>query len=199
MITDFNQLDLNKRYSYADYLTWMFDDRVELFKGWVNKMSPAPNVNHQRISWNVSNKIGNYLNYKSCAAFAAPFDVRLMGKSKRPEETNASTIYTVVQPDICVICDVSKLDEKGCLGAPDWIIEIVSPGNTKKEVDDKFELYQENGVREYWIIQPTDETITVFDLQESSYQFRKIYNNVDDALVGIFPGFTIDLKDVFQK
>lgn len=91
------------------------------------------------------------------------------------------------------------MDEKGCLGAPDWIIEIVSPGNTKKEIDDKFEIYQENGVREYWIIQPTDETLTVFELKEQRFQFIKIYNNVDEAQVGIFPGFTIDLKGVFKK
>ncbi len=98
-----------------------------------------------------------------------------------------------------VICDQSKLDEKGCLGAPDWIIEIVSPGNTKKEIDDKYEIYQENGVKEYWIIQPTDETLTVFDMVESTYQFRKIYNNVDAAPVHIFDGFSIDLKDIFKK
>ncbi len=104
-----------------------------------------------------------------------------------------------MQPDICVICDISKLDEKGCLGAPDWIIEIVSPGNTKKEVDDKFELYQENGVKEYWIIQPTDETVTIFELRREKFEFVKIYNNVDEASVCIFPDFKIDLKGVFKK
>jgi Uma2 family endonuclease len=85
------------------------------------------------------------------------------------------------------------------LGAPDWIIEIVSPGNTKKEIDDKFEIYQENGVKEYWIIQPTDETLTVFDFKNDAYMFRRIYNNVDEAPVSIFPGFKIDLKEVFKK
>lgn len=199
MVTDFNQLDLNKRYTYADYLTWVFDERVELFKGWVKKMSPAPNMSHQRISWRLSVTIGSFLKEEECAAFSAPFDVRLMGKSKSEKAKEDSSVYTVVQPDICIICDQSKLDEKGCLGAPDWIIEIVSPGNTKREIDDKFEIYQENGVREYWIVQPTDETVTVFDLEEQSFQFRKIYNNVDQAVVGIFPGFTIDLKGVFKK
>ena len=199
MITDFNELDLNKQYTYADYLSWVFEDRVELFNGWVKKMSPDPNMSHQRISWNIFYKIGNYLSNKNCAAFAAPFDVRLIGKAKTQGDTIATNIYTVVQPDICVICDLSKLDEKGCLGATDWIIEIVSPGNTKKEIDDKFEIYQENGVKEYWIIQPTDETVTVFDLKDDAYQFRKIYNNVDEAAVGIFPYFKIDLREVFKK
>ncbi len=199
MITDFNQLDLNKRYTYADYLTWVFDDRVELFKGWVKKMSPAPNMSHQRVSWNMSAEIAQYLKNVTCSAFTAPFDVRLIGTLRSKDVRDPASIYTVVQPDICVICDRSKLDEKGCLGAPDWIIEIVSPGNTKKEIDDKFEIYKENGVREYWIVQPTDETITVFDLADEKYAFRKIYNNVDEASVGIFPGFEIDLKEVFKK
>lgn len=199
MITEFEQLDLTRQYSYADYLTWMFDDRVELFKGWVQKMSPAPNMSHQRISWNVSAAIAQFIKDKPCSAFSAPFDVRLIGKAKSRKAKEASSIYTVVQPDICVICDRSKLDERGCIGAPDWIIEIVSPGNTKSEIDDKFEIYQENGVKEYWIIQPTDETVTVFDLVNNKYQFRKIYNNVDRAPAGVFTGFEIDLKEVFKK
>ncbi len=199
MITDFNQLDLNKRYTYVDYLTWVFDERVELFRGLVKKMSPAPNMSHQMVSWNISKKIANFLDEKECVAFAAPFDVRLIGTLRSKTFKDPASIYTVVQPDICVICDKSKLDDRGCLGAPDWIIEIVSPGNTKKEIDDKFEIYQENGVKEYWIVQPTDETVTVFDLNGEQYQFRKIYNNVDFASVGIFPGFEIDLKGVFKK
>ena len=198
MITDFNQLDLSKQYSYADYLTWTFEDRVELFRGWVKKMSPAPNRLHQQVSFNLSRMVGNYLLEKTCNAYTAPFDVRLIGKSIK-SANKPEAIYTVVQPDICVICDQSKLDDRGCIGAPDWIIEIVSPGNTKKEIDDKYLLYQENKVREYWIIQPTDETLTVFDLKDEKYQFRKIYNNVDKAPVGIFPEFDVDLVEVFRK
>ncbi len=199
MITDFKQLDLSKRYSYADYLTWVFDDRVELFKGWVKKMSPAPNMSHQRISMNLAGTIWHYLEGRAYFTFTAPFDLRLIETLRSKGVKYPASIYTVVQPDICVICDQTKLDEKGCMGAPDWIIEIVSPGNTKKEIDDKFEIYQENGVREYWIVQPTDETVTVFDLADEKYGFRKIYNNVDEAPVGIFPGFEIDLKEVFKK
>lgn len=197
MITDFSQLDLNKQYSYGDYLTCMLEDRVELFKGWVKKISPAPNRSRKAISWHISRIIGNYLVDKECAAYAAPFDVRLIGKLER--NTGNESIYTVLQPDISVICDKTKLDTKGCIGAPDWIIEIVSPGNTKKEVDDKFKIYEENGVTEYWIIQPTDETVTVFDLVEGSYLFRKIYNNIDKAPVRIFRDFEIDLTQVFKK
>jgi Uma2 family endonuclease len=199
MITDFKQLDINKRYTYADYLTWMFDERVELFKGWVKKMSPAPNMSHQKISWNLSYEIAGYLKDKPCAAFSAPFDVRLIGKFQGKNAKEDSSVYTVVQPDICVICDKSKLDERGCMGAPDWIIEIVSPGNTKKEVDDKFEIYEENAVKEYWIVQPTDETVTVFDLVDNKYRFRKIYNNVDKAPVATFPDFNVNLVEVFKK
>ncbi len=198
MISNFDQLDLTKRYSYADYISWTFKERVELFRGWVKKMSPAPNRRHQSISWNLSGELVMFLKHQKCTAFTAPFDVRLMGKPSKI--TNSpDTIYSVVQPDICVICDPSKLDEQGCLGAPDWIIEIVSPGNTKKEIDDKYQLYEENGVREYWIIQPTDETVTVFELKEDVYQFKKIYNNVDKAPVGIFPGFEVTLSEVFRS
>ena len=130
-ITKFSQLDLTKQYSYADYLTWQFKERVELIRGWISKMSPAPSTGHQSISSVFQGEIYSYLKKSTCKLFAAPFDVRLIDSKK---SKNNQQVVTVVQPDICVICDEKKLDERGCVGAPDLIIEIVSPGNSKKEM-----------------------------------------------------------------
>jgi Uma2 family endonuclease len=104
----------------------------------------------------------------------------------------------VVQPDILIVCDLKKIDSKGCVGAPDMIIEIVSKGNSKRDVEQKFELYQDNGVKEYWIVHPADETIAVFDLKNSIYQLRKIYSNESIINVATLPGLQIDMKDIFS-
>jgi Uma2 family endonuclease len=194
MITDFNQLDLTKQYSYADYLTWRFEERVELIKGWVYKMSPGPSRMHQRISQILSSEIFNFLKGNSCEVYSAPFDVRLINKRK---STLNKDVVNVVQPDICVICDQTKLDDKGCFGAPEMIIEIVSKGNSKRDVQQKFELYQENGVLEYWIVQPGDETVSVFDLVNNNYILRKIYSNEDVIDVATLPGLQLDMQEVF--
>ncbi|WP_042344549.1 Uma2 family endonuclease, partial [Capnocytophaga canis] len=150
-VLNINQLDVeNGVYTYADYLLWKFEERVELLKGKIFKMSPAPSLKHQKISMNLSGLLWQFLRGKKCQLFSAPFDVRLPKK-----EEKGDNIHTVVQPDLCIICDESKLDERGCIGAPDLIIEILSPGNSKKEMKNKFELYQESGVEEYWIVNPT--------------------------------------------
>jgi Uma2 family endonuclease len=194
MITKFSQLDLSKKYTYADYLTWQFKERVELIKGWVLKMSPAPSDRHQKILYNLVSEFSSYFKKSACQVRFAPFDVRLVGNAKNIADKK---ITTVVQPDLCVICDEKKLDKRGCVGAPDWIIEIVSPGNKKAELDFKFNLYQQNKVREYWIVSQQDETVIVFDLINDGYQFRKIYS--DDAIipVGIFKNFKIKIENIF--
>ncbi len=142
IVTQFSDLDPEGHYTYADYLLWQFQERVELIKGRVFKMSPAPNMSHQRVSGNLSRELLNYFYKKNCQVCIAPFDVRLPVKDKKGRQS------TVVQPDICVICDESKLDEQGCNGAPDWVIEILSPGNSRMEMREKFRVYEEAGVRE---------------------------------------------------
>lgn len=196
MITDINQLDFNKQYTYADYLTWQLQDRVELIKGWLHKMSPAPLRVHQKISMKLGLQIGVFLEGNKCEVYDAPFDVRLLDKKK---STADKDIFTVVQPDICIVCDNKKLDRRGCIGAPDWVIEIVSKGNTKKELNAKFKLYEENGVREYWIVFMGDETVAVYDLVDEKYQYRKIYSNDELVPVNIFNDFDIDLNKVFAE
>ena len=197
MITSLDQLSMDGTYSYADYLTWRFEERVELIKGKIFKMSPAPSRWHQRASIVLSSAIFNFLENKQFEIYTAPFDVRLIDSKKKKKKSNKE-IYSVVQPDICVICDPEKLDDRGCNGAPDWIIEILSPGNNKKEVDNKFRLYEENGVREYWVVYPSEQHVLVFDLGDEKYQLRKIYTGEDAAPVGIFSDFEINLQEVFE-
>lgn len=195
IVTDFDELDLNGTYTYADYLLWQFKERVELIKGRIFKMSPAPNTSHQLISSKLQGNLFVHLKDKSCYLFSAPFDVRLFD-TKKSAFINRD-IYTVVQPDLCVVCDGNKLDEKGCLGAPDLVIEILSPGNSKKEVDSKFDLYQESGVREYWIVQPIDQNVFIFTLNDSGV-FIGLKPATEQLRSIIFPELSIDLKEIFN-
>lgn len=195
IVTDFDELDLNGTYTYADYLLWQFKERVELIKGRIFKMSPAPNTSHQLISSKLQGNLFVHLKDKSCYLFSAPFDVRLFDMKKSAFVNR--DIYTVVQPDLCVVCDKNKLDEKGCLGAPDLVIEILSPGNSKKEVDNKFDLYQESGVREYWIVQPIDQNVFIFTLSDSGV-FIGLKPATEQLRSVIFPELSIDLKEIFN-
>ena len=190
-ITHLNQLDLSKSYTYADYLTWQFQERVELIKGKLFKMSPAPKRKHQSCVVNLVNEIHSFLKGHSCKVYIAPFDVRL------PKEDGST--YTVVQPDLCVVCDSSKLDEAGCVGAPDLVIEILSPATTKKDKTDKYDLYQESGVLEYWIVYPGEEFIEVFVLKGKLYQRKGIYLKGEQMTTDILKGFSLNLDDVFEE
>lgn len=198
-ITQLSDLDLEQTYSYADYLTWRFDEAVELLRGKISLMSPAPNINHQSISKNLLVEIGFYLKGKSCQVFHAPFDVRLYDR-KKSLLANAD-IYTVVQPDLCIICDNAKLDSRGCLGSPDWIIEILSKSTAQKDTQTKFQLYQEAGVKEYWLVYPYEATVSQFVLDEETdrYQLLAMFSKQDNAVPFLFPELTINLQDVFAK
>jgi len=191
----FSDLDLSKTYSYADYLQWTFEERLELIKGKIFRMTPAPNLFHQEISAIVSGEIYSYLKGKPCRVFSAPFDVRLSRKADFSEERK---IYTVVQPDICVICDRSKLDVKGCTGAPDIVIEILSPGNNEKELQNKYEVYEESGAKEYWIISPQDESFLKYTLVDGRVQPSKLMTTGEIVASPILPGFALPLETVFS-
>jgi Uma2 family endonuclease len=196
--TDFSQLDLNATYSYADYLTWQFDDAVEIIKGKIMAMSPAPSTEHQGISWRFSGCLFNFLKDKPCQAFTAPFDVRLFDRHKSLIANRE--IFSVVQPDISVICDKTKIDSQGCLGAPDWVIEILSKGNSKKEMQLKYQLYQESGVKEYWLIYPYEKAVHQFVLDDNSekYQLLNMYCGEDIATPHLFPNLQINLNEIFE-
>jgi len=194
MITSLKQLDLNAQYTYADYLTWQFQERVELLHGKIREMS-APNRVHQGISLNLSRLFANALWKSPCKVYAAPFDVRLTPFS----QVKNTAVITVVQPDLCVICDPAKLDDKGCIGAPDLAIEILSPGNSKTEMKDKFDLYEEAGVLEYWIVFPGERSVQIFNLNEEG-RYIGLQPNIESDIVTtpIIPGREVDLKDVFN-
>jgi len=190
---ELSDLDLSKTYSYADYLKWTFEDRLELIKGRIFQMTPAPASVHQRISWIISGEIYHYLKNKPCQAFTAPFDVRLPRKGEQEDQK----IFTVVQPDICLICDLSKIDARGCTGAPDIIIEILSPGNNQKELRNKYEVYEEAGVKEYWIVSHQNKTFLKYTLTANQYQPSKMMTIDDMITTPILPGFELDLETVF--
>ncbi len=196
-ITHLSQLDLNGVYSYADYLTWQFEQAVELIKGKILPMA-APSRKHQGVSWQLTLIIGNAFKEQNCKAYAAPFDVRLYDKKKSIKANK--DIYTVVQPDISIICDMNKLDDKGCLGAPDLIIEILSPGNSSKEMKTKKNLYEENKVKEYWIIDPEHETLILYALQkDNTYKAPQIFVSEDVVPSTIFTDLTLNLTHLFNK
>ena len=182
------------RFSYADYLTWQMEEMVELIKGKLFKHTAAPRVNHQRLSLKISSELYNILKGKKCEVFASPFDVRLPVKSKRNED-----IDTVVQPDICVVCDPEKIDELGCVGAPDLIVEILSPGNNQKELHNKYEVYEESGVKEYWVIHPNECTLLIYNLINGKYQASKLFTHGDVVKSDAVEGFQLDLTEIFEN
>ena len=192
IVTKFSDLDLNKVYTYADYLTWQFDERVELIKGFIRKMSPAPNRKHQHLVGSLYLLLHKSNNFKNCKIYLSPFDVRLPIPSKKKDTT-------VVQPDLCIICDESKLDDQGCNGAPDLIVEILSPFNTKHDLDTKFRLYEEAGVKEYWIVQPTDQNILVYYLVDNKYYGSKPFVTEEFIESKVFPDLKINVSDVFEN
>ena len=189
-ITSLNQLDLvNGIYSYADYLVWKIKERVELLKGKILEMSASSPI-HQEISGNLQGALFVFLKNSKCKLYTAPFDVRFPQKGE-------SQVYTVVQPDLCVVCDFEKIDSKGCVGAPDLVVEILSPGNSKKEMKSKFALYQEEGVREYWIVDPDRELVFVYVAENK--KFKPTIPIADDYVYStIFPDFKIHTSDLFH-
>ncbi len=194
MVTSLSQLDPDKVYTYADYLLWKFEERVELLRGKIRQVA-APNRAHQRISGNVHHFLKNALWKSPCEVYAAPFDVRLTRFDKRKD----MEVTTVVQPDLCVICDPEKLDVLGCIGAPDLVIEILSPGNSKTEMRDKFDLYEEAGVKEYWLIHPDERAVQIYLLNESGkYIGLRPFVEDDSITTPIVPGLTVVLRDVFE-
>ncbi len=185
--------DFSQSYTYADYLRWTIEERFELIKGKVFRMSPAPGVRHQEISQRVNYRLYGFLHDQACKVFTAPFDVRLPRKGKRDQD-----IITVVQPDLCVICDPAKLDDRGCIGAPDIVVEILSRSNNRKELQLKFEVYEESGVKEYWIIHPEEKTFLKYVLNDQGkFQAQRLLTFGDQVTTSVLPGFVLDLDEVF--
>ncbi len=181
--------------TYDDYLKWPDEERWEIIGGVPYDMSPAPSTRHQRLIRKMVAQVDSFLTEQTdCELFIAPFDIRL------PREDEADEAITdVVQPDLAVVCDPSKIDDRGCRGAPDWIIEILSPSTAAKDFTTKRSLYEGKGVREYWLVHPVDHIITTFILgTEGTYKAPVFHEGKGELSVGIFPDLKIDLDTLFQ-
>jgi Uma2 family endonuclease len=156
-------------------------------------MSPSPSTRHQLISGNLYREVSKQLTKKTCKIFYAPFDVRL--KTKLNDEES----FTVVQPDLCIVCNLEMLDEKGCNGAPTLIVEILSNSNSKHDLVTKYELYEEAGVNEYWVVYPYEKVIDVFLLINGRYQLHKKYIENDIMKSVTLSEIEVDMKEVFEE
>lgn len=208
MITDINQLDLNKVYSYADYLSWVFDERVELIRGKIMKMSPVPSRRHQGISTQLQGLLWLFLQEKKCGLYSAPFDVRLpisedlkISKKykKNAKKLPDGKIMTVVQPDLTVVCDPEKLDDRGCIGAPDLVVEILYPSNNSIDLSDKFEIYQAAGIKEYWMVYTDYEYVIIYNLHKGAYIGSRPYTTSEIITSKVLKGLEIKVSDIFKE
>lgn len=200
MITDVSQLDsngtngsTNGMHTYADYTHLRLEESVELIKGKLYRTAPAPKRAHQAAISHLLVDISLYLGDKLCEIYTAPFEVRLPIRNERKH----TQVLNVVQPDICVIADKSKLDDDGCLGPPDWIIEVTSPRTAKNDFNEKFNLYEEAGVREYWIVQPKEQAINVYVLENRQYALVDVFES-GDIRSQIFPNLLISHGRIFR-
>ena len=189
------QFEQETNYTYADYLDWD-EGRWELIDGEVWDMTPAPSRLHQEISGELFYILHDFFKGKDCSVYAAPFDVRLSDSNNAEDYT----VTTVVQPDISVICDQSKLDDQGCVGSPDLIIEILSPSTAAKDLKVKRALYEKHGVQEYWLVHPTDKVVMSYQLvDDGQYGKAQIFDR-DDLLQSVrFEELTIQLSSIFQE
>ena len=185
----------NPRYTYQDYVRWQGDDRWELIEGIPFDMSPAPGRKHQAVVGALFSQILIFLQDNTCRAYVAPFDVRLPVADEADD-----AIETVVQPDITVVCDRSRLDAAGCRGAPDWVVEVTSPRTSARDRTQKRDLYERSGVREYWIVDPERQTVLAARLDASTGCWRpsKEVPATSVSAPSLFPRLTIDWDLVFR-
>ena len=188
------QRQLEERFTYGNYRTWPEDERWELIDGVVYDMSPAPSRFHQGLITEFIFQFRAYLQDKSCRIYAAPFDVRLPDGDEPDDD-----IVTVVQPDLVVVCDRNKLDERGCKGAPDLIIEILSPSTAAKDLHDKFNLYERVGVKEYWIVHPQDQTVMVFRREGEVFGRAAMFAREGQIKIPLLGDLVIDLQQAFSS
>jgi Uma2 family endonuclease len=188
----------NATFTYRQYCTWPDDERWELINGVAWNMSPAPLTNHQRIVRRIYGPLVQFLEGKPCEAFDAPFDVLF----PRGDEED-DLVDTVVQPDILVYCDRSRITRRGGRGAPDLVVEILSPSTSRKDQKEKFDLYENRGVREYWVVDPKAKWLCVYrrgsdgkfdegELREEEREFGSIES-------AVLTGFSIDPKKIFAE
>lgn len=183
------------RYTFADVLSWDENERIEIINGEAFLMATPSRV-HQEICFEIGRQLGNYLDGKQCKVYPAPFGVRLFEQDGDASED----VDTIVEPDISVICDRSKLDKYGCKGAPDLIVEVLSPSTQRHDQLVKLNLYQRAGVREYWIVDPENRTVRVMlPGNDGILRTHEIYSREDVAKVNVLDGCFIELSKAFSE
>ena len=178
-----------KRYTYADYIGWGEEVRCELIEGTPYAMAGTSRT-HQRVYGVLHQIIGNYLEDKTCEMFSHNFDVRLNSNDYDD---------TVVQPDIFVVCDPTILDDRSCNGAPDFVIEILSPSTSRRDRTVKLRIYEEAGVTEYWIVDPYKKVVEVYLLNNGTFDDPLKYKESDTILATVLEGCQIKLARVFKN
>lgn len=175
-----------QHYTYGDYLSWPEDVRYELIDGVAYLMAPAPSVAHQDLVGEIYRQIANALQDRPCRAYISPLDVRLPKAEEADEQVD-----TVVQPDVIVVCDSSKVDRRGLRGAPDLVVEVLSPSTSRHDHVRKRRVYERAGVREYWLVHPVDRLLTIYRLDGDGFAGPEIgelagetpINVLDDVII----------------
>ena len=194
-ITSLSQLDFGQSYTYADYLNWQFSDYVELVAGQVLTPMPGRSPRHQQCLTSLMMLVRPFLKKRPEAMMQIPFDVC---PAYQPGQTDAE-IITVVQPDLIVVRNPAKIAERGCFGAPDWVVEILSAGFTHRDTRLKFDLYEANGVGEYWLVAPGERTVLTYLLRNGRYQLAAEYAAPGPMPVATLPGLAVEWAEVFDE
>ncbi len=184
----------HQHHCYGDYLTWPDDVRYELIDGDAYFMAPAPDLPHQEVAGEIYRQAANALLGKPCRALIAPVDVRLPKQNEADEY-----IDTVVQPDVLVVCDPNKLDRRGVRGAPDWVVEVLSPSTSSHDQIKKRLLYERHGVLEYWLVHPVDRVLTVYRLLDGEYGKPEILELRGETAVSVLPGLAIQWDELVER
>ncbi|WP_018931954.1 Uma2 family endonuclease [Gracilibacillus lacisalsi] len=186
----------DRTYTYADYLSWSEEERMEIIDG-VPYLQITPSRLHQEILSELHRQIANYLVGKKCKVYPAPFHVVLNLEQENQKEEDSQNVF---EPDITIVCDSTKLDDRGCIGSPDLVMEIISTSTARKDKIEKFNKYEQGGVKEFWLVEPQEKIVSVFMLQDNHRFGRpELFTDEDQVTISIFKGLTIDLKMVFSE
>ena len=180
-------------HNYADYLQWS-DNNYELIDGEAYFMAPAPNLAHQEVAGEIYFQLRSALAGKKCRTFIAPIDVRLAKQNEVDEQ-----IDTVVQPDVLVVCDNNKLDRRGVRGTPDWVLEVLSPATASHDQIKKRDLYERHGVREYWLVHPTDRVLTIYRLQGKEFAKPEVVELSGETAISVLDNVVIQWDDLLMR
>lgn len=188
----------NARFTYRDYLSWPEGERYELIDGLVFAMSPAPLLEHQAIVGELFFQLRSQLEGQPCRPFIAPVDVRLTRSEQDASGADEDQIDTVVQPDLLVVCDEKKLDARGVRGAPDFVVEVLSPATAARDHLEKKRVYERAGVREYWLVHPTDRLLTVYRRQADVFSGPEILALTGTTTIEALPGLKISWEPIVR-